>query len=159
MLAELTRDWWCGGETDDDDGMSHCEPAASPSTLTHCTHLSFPSLISTQEETAIITPGFFRRTEHAADFRGRVSGRDDFQTLKKLSVPKIRKRFCPLLSKVLVKSWVFRECSGDGVKICLPRASFGSCNPWPQLDKPPGQSPVERVLCGGTRGPPDSDGP
>lgn len=27
-----------------------------------------------------------------------------------------------------------------------------------QLDKAPGQSPVGRVLCGGTRGPPDSDG-
>lgn len=80
------------------------------------------------------------RTERAADAGCQVSARAEFQTLRKLSIPKIRSAKIasesaalpggPFLCKGSVKSWVFRSCSlGDGTKTHLPRASFGSCNP------------------------------
>lgn len=90
-----------------------------PRALLPTTHTPFsitPLLLCTQELAALLVPVFSEvRTEHAADSKGRGSGRDDFQTLKKLSVPKIREHSeeaykqaalpgCPLLHEGLMKS-------------------------------------------------------
>lgn len=49
----------------------HLEPAVSQDTLTHGTHLPFPSLMPAQEEAAIITPVFSEELNMQLTWGGR----------------------------------------------------------------------------------------